>query len=93
MCDEREISPELKDIREMIKRYNVSHKEGCFIFTFVGFEKDMENKCECGEQCSKVREDKTLCGVHGDLFTLREMLNHMRDEIEDNIDENGFVNF
>ena len=43
------LSPELKDILEMIHRYNASHKEGCFLYSFVGFKKDPEHKCiDCG---------------------------------------------
>ncbi len=95
MSDERtEMSPELKDIVEMVKRYNVSNNQGCFLFSFVGFDKDLENKCkECGDYCGKINDSKTLSGACGDLYTLREMLNHMRDSVEDNINDEGYVSF
>ncbi len=85
--------PELKDIVEMICRYNAVHKEGYFVFRFVGFNKDPNHKCiDCGDDCDQYDDTKSLIGIHGHLGDLREMLNELRDVIEDNIDENGFVN-
>ena len=95
MDNERnDMTPELKDIVEMVKRYNISNRQGCFLFSFVGFDKDMENTCdECGDHSDKISDSKTLSGACGDLQTLREMLNFMRDAVEDNINEEGFVSF
>lgn len=82
---------ELKDILEMVHRYNAIHKEGCFIFRFVGFKDDPENICECGECCSQYDENKSLLGAYGELETVREMLNELRDVVEDCVDEDGFI--
>ena len=93
MKEEIERNCELKDILEMIHRYNASHKEGCFIFNFVGFKKDYENKCECCEDFTDmIDETKSMLGAYGDLEMLRDMINMSRDIIEDGADEDGFVN-
>jgi len=84
---------ELKDIIEMVYRYNATHKDGCFLFRFIGFKKDPNCKCvECGEDCDEIDDSKSLIGAHGDLETLREMSNELRTMIENMTDENGFVN-
>ncbi|MEK6880095.1 MAG: hypothetical protein AABY22_10825 [Nanoarchaeota archaeon] len=85
--EEQEISCELKDVVEMVYRYNASHPEGCFIFRFVGFEEDKDHTCEeCGENCSMKYSDKhSLLGIHGDIETVRNMLNELRDIAEDGI--------
>jgi len=84
---------ELKDIVEMINRYNIVHKDGCFLFRFIGFKKDPTCKCaECGKDCDEIDDLKSLIGAHGNLEILREMSNELRDIIEDMVDKNGFVN-
>lgn len=84
--------PELKDILENIYRYNTTHKEGCFVFNFVGFKKSPNEKCvDCGEPIDEVDENKSIMGAHGNLETLRKLLNMLRDIVEDNVDDNGFV--
>jgi len=91
--NEIEKLPELKDIVEMIYRYNVVHKDGAFVFRFVGFKKDPEHKCvDCGEHTDEYDDTKSLIGAYGDLGTLRLILNELRDVVEDEMDENGFVN-
>lgn len=92
MSDEN-LQCELKDILEMVHRYNVTHKEGCFVYRFVGYKDDPEHICECGECCSQYDENKSLLGLYGDLETVRMMLNELRDVAEDCVDEDGFVNF
>lgn len=90
--DEIEYNPELKDILEMINRYNVSHKEGCFLFHFVGFKKDLEHKCECCNDFTDIIDDtKSMVGAYGNLEMLRDMINMLRDIVEDGA-EDGFVN-
>jgi hypothetical protein len=89
---EENLSPELKDILEMIRRYSVSHNQGCFMFSFVGFKKDQESICEeCGDFCDCVDDSKSRVGAYGNIETLRIMSNELRDLMEDEIDENGFV--
>jgi hypothetical protein len=85
--------PELKDIEEMVCRYNGAHKEGIFIFQFLGFKKDPNHQCEdCGDNCDVIDETKSLIGIHGDIESIRTLLNELRDIAEDNIDEEGFIN-
>jgi len=84
--------PELQDILQRIYAYNTVHKDGCFIFNFVGFKKSPTEKCvDCNEPCDIYDEEKSIMGAHGDLETLRKMLNALREIIEDNKDEDGFV--
>lgn len=91
---EVELSCELKDIMEMICRYNTSHPMGAFVFRFVGFEEDKEHVCEeCGENCSMKYSDKhSMFGIHGDIETVRTMLEELRNIAEDEKDEEGWVN-
>lgn len=92
MDENKNLQPELQDIINRIMAYNVTHKEGCFVFRFVGYKDDKETICEdCGECCETYDENKSLLGLHGDLETVREMLNELRDVAEDCVDEDGFV--
>jgi hypothetical protein len=90
--NETQLLPELKDIREMILRYNVTHPEGCFIFRFVGY-KDVDEICpDCGEKCMcEIDERKSDIGAFGDIETVRAMLNELREVVEDNKTTDGFV--
>jgi len=92
--EEHNISPELKDIIEMIYRYCASNKNNViFVYGFLGFKKDPEHKCvDCGDNCDVVSEDKSTLGAYGHLLDLRGLVNDLRDMIEDEIDEDGFVN-
>ena len=86
--------PELQDILNRIQAFNATHPEGRFIYAFIGFKKDEENKCEeCGETCDCIDENKTSFGGFGYLDELRCLCNDLRDNIEDNVDEDGYVNF
>jgi len=92
--DENNMSCELHDLLEMIKRYNATCPNGCFVFAFVGFERDMENICEeCGDHCDKISDKHTISGGHGDVFILRDILNSLRDMVEEEKDDEGFVSF
>jgi len=90
--EQNNLMPELKDIREMILRYNAIHPEGCFIFRFVGY-KDSDEVCsECGEKCMcEYDENRSELGIFGDIETVRNMINELRDIAEDNQDEDGMV--
>jgi hypothetical protein len=84
--------PELKDIITSIYKYNTLHREGCFIFSFVGFKKDLEHKCkDCGDNCDIMDKNKSMMGAYGDKPILRSILNGLRDMIEDEANEDGFV--
>jgi hypothetical protein len=86
------LSPELKDIKEMVMRYNVTHPQGCFIFRFVGYKSTEEICPDCGEKCDcTYDENKSDFGICGDIETVREMLNELRDISEDCKDEDGVV--
>ena len=90
----RELQPELKDIIEMIRRYNATNPNSCFFFSFLDFEPDPDTKCEeCEGYCEKISDRKSIYGGCGDLYTLREMAKDMRDLIEDYCEDDGFVNF
>jgi hypothetical protein len=92
--EENNLSPELKDIIENIKRYCASNTNTCFVYGFVGFKKDPEHKCEdCGDECEEIDDSRTQVGAYGDLGSLRNLLNSLRDEVEDNPGRDGFVNF
>ena len=86
------IQPELKDILDSLHRYIVTNKNNCsMIYNVVAYKKT-ENKCiECGEECEEVKSNASRFGIYGYMYELREILNQLRDEIEDSADENGFV--
>jgi hypothetical protein len=87
----QQLLPELKDINEMILRYNATHPDGCFLFRFVGY-KDTDEVCpDCGEKCMCAYDErKSDLGIYGDIETVRDMINELRDIAEDN-QEDGFV--
>ena len=90
--EQNNLMPELKDIREMIMRYNAIHPEGCFIFRFVGYKYSDEVCSECGEKwMCEYDENKSELGIFGDIETVRNMINELRDIAEDNQDEDGIV--
>jgi len=90
---EENLYPELADILNRIKALNASNPDSYFIFSFIGW-KNTDDKCEeCGEQCSCQDESKTMCGGYGDIDTLRQLSNNLRDIIEDEVDKRGFVSF
>lgn len=83
---------ELKDIQEMVMRYNAVHPLGCFLFSFVGY-KDSDEICpDYGEKCMcEFDENKSALGICGDIETIRKMLEESRDIAEDVKDEDGIV--
>ncbi len=90
---DEDLMPELKDLINRIHAFNVSHKEGCFVYNFVGFKPDTDTECEqCGGDCDEVDDNKSHMGAYGNLDTLRILTNMLRDLVEDNIDDDGFVN-
>jgi hypothetical protein len=89
----KQMSPELKDFMEILHRYIAINKDVGFVWAFVSFEKDGTHKCiDCGEDCDKVKENASRIGAYGDLGLLRDLTNDLRDLIEDEVDEDGFVN-
>lgn len=88
------MSPELKDIIDSIHRYCASNKNDVsFVWSFIGFKKDTEHKCvDCGGDCDIISDEKSRLGAYGDKETLRILLNDLRDLIEDEADEDGFIN-
>jgi len=90
---EESMNPELHDIIENIKRYVATHKDVTFLCSFVAFKKDPAHKCvDCGDDCDEIDENSSRLMAYGDLGTLRNMSNEIRDLIEDEVDEDGFVN-
>ena len=89
----KEYCPELRDIMEMIQRYNATNKERAIIFSFVTWKDEEEDICEdCGSPCESIDKSKSMAGAYGDLQVLRDMLNDLRDLIEDKCGEKDFVN-
>lgn len=89
-----EVQPELKDIHEMILRYIQANKKNVmFIGGFVAFKHD-KGTCEnCGgDDCNIVKEDASRLMIYGNLLQLRDLNNELRNAIEDEADETGFVN-
>lgn len=93
--EEEKITPELSDIAEMISRYCASNKNKvCFVASFVAFKEAPETKCpECGEECNhEISDEASNVLAYGDKEILRELLNELRDIIEDSADQDDFVN-
>jgi len=91
--NEQQIQPELADIYNRIKAFNITNPDAIFIFGFIGFKKSDEPCEDCGGDCSCIDDKKTLLGCHGDLDSVRALLNDLRDNVEDNCDKRGFVSF
>lgn len=88
-----EIIPELKDLLEMVNNYNHFHKDGCFLFSFVGFKKSPEHKCvDCGDPTDIYDPNKSIQGAYGDRETLQILVNQLQELIILEQDEDGFVN-
>lgn len=93
MENEINIIPELKDIKEMVMRYHAVHRDGCFVFRFVGFKSTGEVCPDCGgKDClCEYDERKSELGIFGDIETVRKMLEELRDIAEDEKDKDDFV--
>jgi len=90
---EQKLSPELLDIIENIRRFCIANKDVHFVYGFTAMKDTPECKCpDCGGDTCASDETKTAFGAFGNLEILRDMSNDIRDLIEDNVDENGFVN-
>lgn len=87
------LMPELQDILQRIRAFNKLHPEGIFVYSFIGFKENGEEFCEeCQENHPlEFDENKSIIGAFGHLYDLRYSLNMLRDLVEDNIDEDGFV--
>ena len=69
----------LSTIKRCFKRYNV-HKIS------------KQPLCiDCGDDCEQVGEDISTAGAYGDIYTVRELLNELRDIVEEEQEE-GFIN-
>ena len=91
--DPKEIQPEIKDIMEMLDRYYVVNKGNVSII-FVAVAHN-EGVCDnCNEHKHDIIEGHTYGTVtHGELGALRVLHNSIRDQIEDNVDEEGYVDY
>jgi hypothetical protein len=94
MEEEYKLSPELKDIVEMIYRYNAVHQNNtAFVYHFVSFKKDPQHKCiDCGEECDNLDEEGTMIGAYGDKDMLITLINALQEMIILEQDEDEFVN-
>ena len=83
--------PELQDIKQAIRKYAALNPECTIVFGTVSL-KDSEETCEdCGGNCEEINEVRSGLGAIGQLENLRFMLYELRNLIEDNIDEEGYV--
>lgn len=83
------IQPELSDVLEMIHRYVAANKgRVCFIADFVAFDEEKIKKNK--KDIFKEGADR-ICAF-GDKETLRIMIDELRNLVEDEADEDGFVN-
>lgn len=90
---DEEMMPELKDIMNRIHAYNAVHKNGCFVYNFMGIKKIKGSKCECcDDELDDVDLTKSTLGAYGDIEDVRNLLNMLRDIVEDEKDEEEFVN-
>jgi hypothetical protein len=96
--DNIELMPELLDIINRIKAYNCIHPQGCFIYYFAGFkpidmeDEEYEDLDEDDKIIDELDDTKSIVGAFGDIQTLRDMSEGLRQLIEDNKDKDGFVN-
>lgn len=97
---ESNLLPELIDIRNRIMAYNTVHPEGIFVYGFLGFKKDNEQKCECcGDGIEVPDEEKSSFGCFGNKEDIRNLLNMLRDMVEDyeyedeDEEDSEFINF
>jgi len=93
---EQGYSPELADIINRVRAYNVTNPDAIFMFAFLGWKIDEEAEiCEdCGTKCSCCPDEKkTIFSAFGDLETLRKLSEDLRSAIEDSSDKRGNVSF
>jgi hypothetical protein len=78
---ESKIQPELKDVLEAINRFVAVNKDNaCFVGGFLVYKED-----------DLIRDDGMGSFAYGDKFSLRMILNVLRNTIEDKADEENFV--
>jgi hypothetical protein len=85
------IQPEIKDIIEAIRRYLAVNNGVCFIGSFTAFECKCKDCSKSGEDEIGIKDDASTMFAFGDLESLRCELNGLRDMVEDEVDEDGFV--
>ena len=83
--------PEINGIIESIHRYIAVNNGACFVGSFVAFECRCKDCSKSGEEEVDVKDDASRVFAFGDIETLRIELNELRDLIEDEVDEEGFV--
>jgi len=90
MKDKEEIiQPELKDMIENIQRYCAIHKNNvAFVASFIAFDEEKEERDEID-----IIDDKgSRVFAYGDKVTLRILLEELRNTIEDDADDDDFIN-
>lgn len=89
----KEIQPEIKDIMEMLDRYHAVNKSGVNII-FCAVANRSKEEMETAETFEDAIKAHTYaCVTFGELGALRVIHNALRDQIEDNVDEEGWVDF
>jgi len=83
--------PEINGIIESIHRYIAVNKGVCFVGSFMAYECRCKDCSKSGEDEIDIKEDASRIFAFGDLESLRGELNFLRDLIEDEVDQEGFV--
>ena len=83
--------PEINDIMQAIQKYLAVNNAVYFIGSFMALECKCKDCSTTGEDEINIKEDASRMFAFGDLEALRNELNLLRDIIEDEVDEDGFV--
>ena len=85
------VQPEISDIMQAIQKYLAVNKSVYFIGSFMALECRCKDCSKTGEDEINIKEDASRMFAFGDLEALRNELNLLRDIIEDEVDDDGFV--
>lgn len=86
--------PEIKDLIDALHRYLTVYKNNAsFVLSFMAFKEGTE-KCEdCGEPIEEIDDRGSRIFVYGNKEVLRNMLNELRDTVEDEPEDPEHPNF
>lgn len=89
---EERIQCEMKDITEAIRRFLVANNYNvCFVGSFIAFKNICED-CLKKKKEDPVKNEATRLFAYGPKGTLRLLLEELRDAVEDEANEDNWVN-